>query len=228
MLRLLMLLPFLGKMLLLNDPPADPPAPPASPPSPPPTPPATPPPGGKVVLDGEEFDFPEGTPQSEMTEAQRTEYWRHKARKHESRTKQMGDYDDLKAKAARLEEIEAANATEAEKAAKAARNEGRTEGLLAAVRAEFRAAAKGVLTDDAREALLEDLDMSKYLTDKGEVDVERIEKKVSALAPATGSGTGRFPDLGQGRRPGGAKVSGKDRGLAEARKRFGEPAAAKS
>ena len=103
------------------------------------------------------------------------------------RLQRFADYDDLKSK---LEEIEAANATEAEKAAKAAREEGRKEALGATaprlVAAEFKAAAKGRMEPAALTALLEDLDLSKFLDDKGEVDVDRIEKKVAALAPEPG------------------------------------------
>jgi len=100
------------------------------------------------------------------------------------RLQKFADYDDLKSK---LEEIEAANATEAEKAAKAAREEARKEALAETaprlVTAEFKAAAKGRMEPDALTALLEDLDLSKFLDDKGEVDVDRIEKKVAAIAP---------------------------------------------
>jgi len=225
MFRLLLALPLFVRMLALDPTPdPDPKTDPKTDPPKDPAPKADPLKPYEPKADPDR-GFPLDTPVEQMTAEQQAAYWRAYARKHEQRSKEREDYDDLKAKAAKLDEIEAANATEAEKAAKAAREEGRTEGMRAAARAEFRAAAKGVLTDEARDALIEDLDMAKYLTDKGEVDVERIEKKVSAFAPAKGNGSG-FPDLGQGRRDGGTKVSGKEQGREEARRRFGDRAGA--
>lgn len=116
------------------------------------------------------------------------------------------DYDDLKAKAARADALESANATDLEKAAKAAREEGRSEALKEAtprlVKAEFRAAAKGVLTKDQLDSLLEDVDLSRFVTPDGEVDEERIGKKIAALAPPPPDDEpkSRFPDLGGGNR----------------------------
>jgi hypothetical protein len=47
----------------------------------------------------------------------------------------------------------------------------------------FKAEAKGVLTKEQLDSLLEDLDLSKYLTNDGDVDEEKVTKKVSAFAP---------------------------------------------
>src|SRR5690349_19240148 len=66
-----------GDLRMSNDDPTDPPAPTPPAPTPPvPTPPApTDPPTG----------FPADTPLTEMTVEQREAYWKHQARKHESR-----------------------------------------------------------------------------------------------------------------------------------------------
>jgi hypothetical protein len=116
------------------------------------------------------------------------------------------DIDDLKAKAARADALDNELASETEKAVKAAREEEKKSARSAyaprLVRTEFRAQAKGVLSADQLDALLEDLDLSKYLTDDDEVDVERIEKKVTALAPPPKEDPPppRGTDFGQGRR----------------------------
>jgi hypothetical protein len=86
----------------------------------------------------------------------------------------------------------------------------------------FKAEAKGVLTKEQLDSLLEDLDLSKYLTNDGDVDEEKVTKKVSAFAPAKDEGNGRQQrrDLGQGpRKPADAKPG--DAGRAAAQKRFG-------
>jgi hypothetical protein len=115
------------------------------------------------------------------------------------------DYDDLKADAEKWRTHKDATATPDEKARETAWAEARAEERAALtpelVRAEFRAAAKGILSDQQRDALLEDLDLAKYLTAAGAVDVAKVEAKVTALAP-TEPRRVRFPDLGQGPRPG--------------------------
>jgi hypothetical protein len=175
---------------------------------------------------GSDKGFPADTPVAEMTDAQQAAYWKHQSRKHENTAKARADYDALKARAAKADELEAATATETDKAIKAARDEAAAETLRAAaprlVRAEFRAAAKGVLSDEQRDALLEDLDLTKYLTDKGEVDEDKVARKVTAFAPAgNNGGSGGRPDMGQGRRAG-ATQSKASAGKAEAARRFGE------
>jgi hypothetical protein len=100
------------------------------------------------------------------------------------RLSKYADYDDVKKQ---LTDIQKANETETEKAINAAKEEARKAALSEAtprlVRAEFKAASVGRMTTEQLGELLEDLDLSKYVTDKGEVDVERITKKIDALAP---------------------------------------------
>lgn len=123
--------------------------------------------------------------------------------------KRFADYDSIKEKAARADALELELSSETEKAVRAAREEERARIAAEAnprlVRAEFRAAAKGVLSKEQLDSLLEDLDTSRYVTDKGDVDEERIEKKVSAFAPPKEEKRS-FPDLGGGRR-GGSTIS---------------------
>lgn len=125
----------------------------------------------------------------------------------------------------RIAELEADLGTDADRAAKKAADEARAEILKETtprlVRSEFRAAAKGVLTDEQLGALLEDLDLSKYLDAKGDVDEEKVSKKVAAFAPKDdGKGTQqRHLNLGQGNHQQSTAKPG-DQGRAQAEKRF--------
>ena len=127
------------------------------------------------------------------------EKWRSLARKHEERAK-------TNAKAvAELETLRQSQMTDQEKALDEARKSARREALLEVgahlVTAEFRAQAGGRIDPDRLSVLLEDLDMSKYLTEDGQVDTERVAKKVDALAPKpTEEAAPTWPDLGQGAR----------------------------
>lgn len=119
--------------------------------------------------------------------------------------KKYADYDSLREKAARADALDNELATETEKAVRAAREEERKEIQAKTtprlVRAEFRAAAKGVLSTEQLDSLLEDVDLNRFITDTGDVDEDRIAKKISALAPPKEEKP-RFPDLGGGKRGG--------------------------
>lgn len=102
----------------------------------------------------------------------------------QGRLSKYADYDEVKAE---LDKVRQANQTEAEKAVEAAKVEARAEAIREAaprlVAAEFRAALAGRRTADEVAELIEDLDLSKYLTEAGEVDAERVTKKADLLAP---------------------------------------------
>lgn len=133
---------------------------------------------------------------------------------------QFGDYDELKNKAAKLDEIEQNAKTELErerdartKAEKAAAEVAATASKRLAA-AELKAALTGI-TDNPAD-IVEDLDLSRYINEQGEVDadaVTRLRNKFVALAkPATGdggssgSGAANKPagDIDQGRKGGDA------------------------
>lgn len=120
--------------------------------------------------------------------------------------KRYQDYETLREKAARVDALDNELASETEKAVKAARDEERTavrnEYSPRLVRTAFRAEAKGVLTTEQLDSLLEDVDLSRFVTADGDVDEERIAKKVAALAPRKSDDEPRFPDLGGGKRGG--------------------------
>lgn len=123
--------------------------------------------------------------------------------------RQYADYDDVKAKAEQFDTLAAASKTDQERAAADAKKAGYTEALSKTtprvVRAEFRAAAQGRLNKEQLEGLLEDLDLSKYVDDDGEPDVERIEKRVALLAPKAAP-----PSFGQGNRGSAPSTSSMD------------------
>lgn len=100
----------------------------------------------------------------------------------------FADHADLKAKAARLAEIEAANATETEKAVTKAREEGKAEVLTVAnarlVNAEVRALAAAAKFRDPTDAIAQ---LSSRLgevkvSDDGEVDGAAIKTLLDDLA----------------------------------------------
>lgn len=100
------------------------------------------------------------------------------------RLSKFSDYDEVKTK---LAEIEDANASETDKAIKTAREESRTEAFRETaperVGFAFEAIAGNRMTADQIKEFLEDVDTTKYLTDTGAVDRERVAKKIDALAP---------------------------------------------
>lgn len=150
-----------------------------------------------------EHGYPDQTPVKDMPAEQRAAYWKHQARKHEGRVKEMSDYDAVKAE---LDQLKQATQTDAEKAieaarkeaADAARAEARRDTLPALVKAEFKASAAGKIPGDRLATILEPLDLTKFLTaDGGEVDTDKVQHYVDGLG--LGDGT-KWPDTGQGRR----------------------------
>ncbi len=161
--------------------------------------------------------FPSETPLIEMTVEQREAYWKHQARKHEDRVKALGDVDSLKAKAAKFDELEAAKLTPSEKAIEEARAEERAKVLAEQTRtvadrlvaAEFKVALAGRKKPEEVAALLEPLDLTKFLTSDGEVDADKVKTYADGIAP---SSTKRWPDTGQGARGSSEKVTGVNAG----------------
>lgn len=103
----------------------------------------------------------------------------------------FGDYEDLRAKAARLDEIEQANKTEAERLAEEAAN-ARTEAEQA--RAEllrYRVAAEHGITDSE--------DIALFLTGTDEDTLKRQAERLAARQEAAGQPRAPRPDPNQGR-----------------------------
>jgi hypothetical protein len=145
-------------------------------------------------------------------------------------TAKYKDYDQIKAEADQLRALAATDLDKATAKAKAdALAEAQAKAIPRVVRAEFKAAAKDAgLTNDQLDALLEDVDLTKYADADGEPDENKIARKIKAVAPQNG-GTPppKHRDLGQGNRsPAGAQPG--DQGRAMAAKRFGTNTQAQS
>lgn len=186
-LRLLFLLPMLGRLLLADtggtgEPPTDPPTdPPADPPA-------------------------------EDTTDWKAEAEKHQAlsRKHEARAKSNADA------VKELADLKRSQMNEQQKAVEEAKTAGRTEAMRDVggrlLSAEFRALAAGRQVNGKAldvTALVEGLNVSHYLSDTGEVDTDKVTKFLDGIAPKpdTGGTGGRFPDLAQGSRTGENKPS---------------------
>lgn len=138
-----------------------------------------------------EHGYPDNTPVKDMTIEQQAAYHRHTSRKHERRAKQLEPlaekarlYDELieKGKTPDQRAIDAA----ANAAVEAARAEAVEKYAIPAVRAQLQAFRPN-LTSDEIDELVEDVDMSKFITDDG-VDVDRIKRLADKLSAPTGSG----------------------------------------
>lgn len=121
------------------------------------------------------------TEQQSTDNAAEVEKWKALAQKHEQRAKSNAE------KAKGYDELKASQMTEQEKAVAAAKEEARRATLAEAgprlVAAEFRVALAGRRTADEVASLIEDYDLSKYLTEDGEVDTKRVAEKADLLAP---------------------------------------------
>lgn len=149
-------------------------------------------------------EAPEQKPDTEQTPEPdfkaEAEKWKSLARKHEEKAKANAE------KAKGYDELRASQMSEQEKAVEVARAEARAEAFRATaperVRLAFEAIAGSRLTVDQIEEFLEDVDTTRYLTEDGAVDRERVTKKIDALAPKQDEDKREllFPDLGQGKR----------------------------
>lgn len=104
--------------------------------------------------------------------------------------KKYSNYRDLKQKADKFDELQAAQQTELERAVAKAREEGaqqaRTEALSTVgqrlVKATFKAEAAGRVKDI--DTLMDDLNLAKFMTEDGEVDEKAVKAAVARFAAA--------------------------------------------
>lgn len=220
-----------------NHPPA-PPAPknePDNAPAPNPAPPEAPPQGDK--------GFPEGTPLTEMTDAQQAAYWKHHARRHEDTVKGFKGLTpqqvaDLQAE---NDSLKAEKMTADEKALKAARDEAfkqaqqeaQAQYLPQIQRSAVQSIAANIVAGDKLNAFLDivspQLPDGKFqpptavLGDDGQVSEEKVMGYLTAMygtsqAPPAGQ---RWQNFGQYSPPPPPQKAGAG-GQAEAEKRFGK------
>lgn len=186
--------------------------------------------GGGSGADGGSGDrgYPARTPVAEMDAEQRAAYWEHHARRHEDKWKKAEPLrGQLREAQESLAAYESLTQTEQERAANEARDAAdraaRDRYVPRLVRTEFASAASAAgVGRDRLDALLEDLDLTRYVTDDDEVDVEKIGKKITSMFGTADSG--RSPDMGQGRRGKPSRLSDAEKGRSQAVKRFGDRA----
>lgn len=183
-----------------------------------------------AAKDKKDLPYPEGKAVADMTPEEQAAYWKFHSQKHEQAWKgKLGEYtpEQVAEMAKRIEEIEAANLSDTEKAVKEAFERGRAEasaeGASLAVKALVDS-RKAYLDEKDDADVIESLDLldySKFITD-GSVDSARLTKVLDRLAPlGGGKSTPQWPATGQGNRNTGTG-SAKDAGKAEAEKRFGK------
>lgn len=131
--------------------------------------------------------FPKDTPLAEMTTYQQVAYWKHHARKHEGIANARGDYDQVKADAEKWKTYQDSNKAPDQKvldaAIETARSEERAKNAPRLVKAEFKAAAAGNIPPELLDAFLEDVNHTTYVKPDGELDTDKIAKRVEALTP---------------------------------------------
>lgn len=171
-----------------------------TPATPPPAPAETAAPADPPANTPGEHGYPANTPLEQMSAEQREAYWRYHSRKWENIAKGRNDYDELRAKAAELEQLRAATATDAEKAVAAARAAGYAEATQKAstilVDAHVRAALGNRLTPDRVDALAATLDHRHFLGADGlSVDAAKVTAFADAVAPTPASAATVQPGL---------------------------------
>jgi hypothetical protein len=197
-----------------------------------PTTPETAPPAAPAGPPAADKGFPEGTPLTEMNDAQKAAYWQHYARKHEDTVKAFNGLTPQQVKdlQAKNEQLEAAQLSADEKALKQATKEA-SESARAAAAAEYlpqiqqlqvKSIASQIIQGEKLDAFLM-IPPATFVADDGTID----EAKVSALLTSMYGDAGTVPPTGPRHQnfgqfappPPGAKPGAA--GSAEANKRFG-------
>lgn len=154
-----------------------------------------------------------------------------------ARDKKYADYDQVVEKANNYDKLLQDTESDAEKRVREATEQARSA-VLAEMRpqlvlAEMRATAAGRIEPDRFDTLVDDLDLTKYLTSDGAVDIDKVRKKVDAWAPPPkNDGEGQQQQSSGPRRPrpdhsqgsGAGPTTDTQRGLDEARRRYGDRA----
>lgn len=128
--------------------------------------------GGTNEVEVNEHGFPDGTAIADMSPEHQAAYWKHKARKHEQRANAAhnGSNDALTPDQVKQMIDEAVSTT-------------KRNGALALARAQLdNALASAGHTDEQRTAIIDTLDLTKFLSDTDDV----VADKVTAFAGTLG------------------------------------------
>ncbi|MER5608350.1 hypothetical protein AB0F93_00140 [Micromonospora tulbaghiae] len=157
--------------------------------------------GGQSGGDGNDGTWDKPYPQkpvSEMTTDEQNAYFKYHNRKLEGRLRQYGDYDQIKAQLAQLQQL---TQTEWQRAVLEAEGRGQQKAMETAaaqmVAVAFQGAARNRMTPDQIQAQLNVLDPRRFVHN-GMVDVAAVDAYVDTVAPAR---PGMVP-LGQQTQPG--------------------------
>jgi hypothetical protein len=176
--------------------------------------------GGKAGDEGDK-GFPANTPVTDMKPEEQAAYHRFHGRKHEQRAAEyrqaVGGKSAAEVKAeldelARLRQKDMTPDQRAIEDAKAStRQEVMAEAGAKAAKTALQLALRHLPVAD-RDASIEILNMSSFLTESGEVDTDKVIAAAERIAPARG--TGRNYDIGGGSRGGSGGKSGVQAGAA--------------
>lgn len=182
--------------------------------------------------DDKDLGFPKDTPVVEMSPVQQAAYYKHQARKHEERATEYRTAAGGKTAAEVKADLDAAAAAAREKMtdqqkaiedakSEAQQNAAREYGPKAA-RTAFEFALSHLAEADRAE-LIDTLDLTKVITDSGDVDTAKVRSIVEKIAPAGKGGERRIRDFGAGDR-----AADKTTGVASGRSLFEERRGKKS
>lgn len=170
--------------------------------------------------------FPQNTPVADMTAEQQVAYWKHQARKHETRSTQWQQVaggktpDQIKAELAAAETLRQEQMTDAQRQVEEAKQQAKAETVRVVGTSAARTVLEIALGHDPekndRSSLIETLDLTKLLNDDGSVDTDKVRALVSTIAPSDkGQGQQQRHDYGAGSRngnnAGGGLAAGRDR-----------------
>lgn len=138
--------------------------------------------------------FPDNTPLEDMTEEQRTAYWKYHSRKHEQTLRDLGDVEELKRNAQAWTDHEKnrdKNQESLDTQIAQARAEGKAEGRNEAMRESglntvkdlFKAKVGDRRTEEELDEFLEDVDLARFLKSDHTIDTDKIDSKVKLFAP---------------------------------------------
>lgn len=146
-----------------------------------------------------DLGFPPNTSTDDMTEAQQLAYWKNEAKKQTRINRERGDYDSIKAKADQLDALTREQQTDHERALADARTQASKDAFHASlprlVSAELRARA---VTAEVADEQIDLLDLTKFVTDSGDLDTAKIDRLAANLKPAAkrGGPLGDFTGIG--------------------------------
>ena len=218
--------------------PDEPPAPTPPAPTPPaPNPPAPAPGAPSPAPDpqpnaGGDLGFPANTPVAEMTLEQQVAYHKHQSRKHEERSKTWQTIaggktpEQVKADLEAAETLRKEQMTDAQRQVEEAKNQTRAATVMEVGASAARAALEFALGHDPekndKSSLIDTLDLSKLLTENGQVDTAKVRALVATIAPSA-TGQGQQHDYGAGYR-GGSSSTGVAAGRSRYQERHGKKA----